>query len=114
MTLPAVRFELDRDGQLPIAFTGHLVATSTYDGGARGWSRTDIYKTITGKIVVHVTQGRDGSERSAAFASADPESVLDWLRTDGRNGKIGLSALEAWDDACAKLPELEKYRYEDV
>jgi hypothetical protein len=114
-------WELDRDGDLPLRFHGHLLSyaehsTSKTSGMIRG-TTVRIFVSGAGKIITSVQQwdGEEGSppHRQAAAWHTDTKSALEWLIEDGK-GKLGKTSKEAWLKACDLLPELSACSFEYV
>lgn len=110
-------FLVERDGSLPLRFTGRLIGANAIDEDVPRGTSVRVFVTRSAKIVTSVRQwqrGRGASrERNAAAVHETPAEALAWLVEDGR-GRLGSASCEAWRKACAAWPALREHGAEEI
>ena len=99
---------LERDGDLPLSFSGECIGTGGASGREGRRVVVRIYRTDGGNYLAHVdrfTVGPQGDlldqgPRTCSPPTTDPMVMLAWLRSDNSYGTLGPASLDAWRDAC--------------
>jgi len=107
-----------RDGQPPIRFKGERIGYGCPDQGddTRG-TNVSIYETGGGKYVGKIErwtrwQGESGHTKAASFAGFS--GLIEWLKEDCGDDKLGSISQEAIEDAIKTRPGLRILFVEEV
>jgi hypothetical protein len=87
---------IERENGPTLEFEGNLLASVEphVRESARGWTKLDIYRSDSGKIILSVTKCRDKRDRTYAMVSSDWQDVKRTIEAGGKDGlKIHWSSL---------------------
>ena len=82
---------IDRDGDLPIRFTGELLAEAdSFEPAKLRWTEIALYRTSSGRYVLHeegLSKIDGEADRSSAFVADDANELIDKLYRINAQGK---------------------------
>lgn len=87
---------VERENGPTLEFDGELLASAQphIRGSIRGWTRLDMYRSDSGKIVLSVTKCRDDRNRTYAMVNSNWQDVKKTIEAGGKDGmKIHWSSL---------------------
>lgn len=97
MTDTLEQHQIERDADLPLAFTGEVIAEAhSYETGKLRWTELTLYRTSSGKYVLHeegITEVDDEDDRSSAYVSEDAGELIASLYKVNARGKRYLTKL---------------------
>lgn len=104
-------FTIPRKGKLPLKFTGEVLSyASSYVDGKPRWFEVEIYRTESGKYVVHGSGLSDVSGETDwhwAEVCETPGEVITALERDGDQGRyLPTTSMEALEEAADVDPNL--------
>jgi hypothetical protein len=125
---PARGFVARRDRDRDLEFTGWRLGAGEVEvhpdtplepDQPPSWgAKVDIYLTVGGKYVAAIKRWRMTYERSgvgreavtenrwSAAALSTPQDLVEWLRRDGRRGRLGRASKQALQQAANAWPPL--------
>lgn len=114
------KYEISRDGQRPLRFTGTLIVQDnnqpSFGLNQNRWTDIALYRTKGGKFVIRVKQisqwaNEKNSCRAAALDTA--AEVIAWLAADN-DGHLGRLSQAILEKAAKQLPEFNEAYAEEV
>lgn len=100
---------IDRDGDLPIRFSGELIAeVDSNQQGKLRWTQLSAYRTSTGKYVLHeegLTEVAGEGDRSSAIVSEDAGKFVVSLYKVNDAGRPYITRLA--QDLLVKMAEVD-------
>lgn len=110
-------YDVERDDNRPLRFTGYLVGWNEVDLSVPRGTRVTVFVTRSSRIIAAVHQWQRGESgernRHAATIHECPETALAWLIKDGGN-HLGRASREAWDMACQVWPPFKGHDVEVI
>lgn len=114
-------YELERDGDVPVRFTGELVSWASSRSGQtqKRWQELELYKTSGGAYVFNrVGYSDHPGEVDYHFVVSDhaPREIVKAMYHVDDDGIRFLTRLarDFLDDAAAKLPEFRAFVSEEI
>lgn len=111
---------IDRDGDLPIRFTGELIAeVDSHEPGKLRWTELSAYRTSKGAYVLHeegLTDVEGEADRSSAIVSEDAAAFVASLYKVNDSGRPYITRLaqDLLTSAAQTDPAIGRAAYVEV